>query len=223
MFQFRSRGRAALLAAALAAALPAAGLAPDAAAASAARPGHFSAADRADIQRAQDYLNAITSLKARFLQIADNGSQAEGTAYLDRPGRLRLQYDPPSPLLVVADGTFLIVQDKTLDNPSYIPLSQTPAGVLVQANVRLDGGDLRVTRVIHQPGVIGIGVEQADDPGEGELTLVFSDRPFELRQWRVRDAQGLTTTVSLYDVDTGMKLDPDLFVFKMPGFGRPKF
>lgn len=95
--------------------------------------------------------------------------------------------------------------------------------MLVQANVRLDGGDLRVTRVIHQPGVIGIGVEQADDPGEGELTLVFSDRPFELRQWRVRDAQGLTTTVSLYDVDTGMKLDPDLFVFKMPGFGRPKF
>jgi len=222
MFQFRSGCRAVWLAAALSAAFPAAALAPRAAAAGEAQRGHFSAADRADIQRAQDYLNAITSLKARFLQIADNGNQSEGTAYLDRPGRLRLQYDPPSPLLVVADGTFLIVQDKTVDNPSYIPLGQTPAGVLVRDNVRLDGNDLHVTRVIHQPGVISIGVEQADDPGEGELTLVFSDKPFELRQWRVRDAQGLTTTVSLYDVATGMKLDPGLFVFKMPGFGRPK-
>ncbi len=215
MFHIRSIGRGLLLALALAA-----GAAPSATAAESGN--HLTRDDRADVQRAQDYLNGITSLKARFLQIADNGSQAEGTAYLDRPGRLRLQYDPPSPLLVVADGTFLIVQDKTVDNPSYIPLGQTPAGVLVRANVQLDGKDLHVTRVSRPPGLVAIGVEQADDPGEGELTLVFSDRPLQLRQWQVRDAQGRITTVSLYGVTTGMKLDPKLFEFEMPGFGRPK-
>ena len=65
--------------------------------------------DRADVERAETYLNQITTLKARFLQLAPHGGQAEGTAYFSRPGRMRLQYDPPSPMLVVADGTFLIV------------------------------------------------------------------------------------------------------------------
>ena len=222
MLQLPIKGRAAVLAALLAVIVPAGGLRPGPAVAAEARHGALTAQDRADIRRAQDYLNGVTSLKARFLQISGNGNQAEGTAYLDRPGRLRLQYDPPSPLLVVADGTFLIVQDKTVDNPSYIPLGQTPAGVLVRDNVQLDGKDLRVTRVSRQPGVLAIGVEQADDPGEGELTLVFSDRPLELRQWRVLDAQGQITTVSLYGITTGMKLDPDLFEFKDPRFGRPK-
>lgn len=192
-----------------------------AAPAAAAPAKHFTQQDRADIQRAQDYLNGVTSLKARFLQINGNGGQSEGTAYLSRPGHLRLQYDPPSPLLVVADGTFLIVQDKTVDNPSYIPLGQTPAGMLVRDHVQLDGKDLEVTRVSHQPGVLSVTVEQADDEDQGTLTLVFSERPFQLRQWQVQDSQGQTTSVSLYDVTTGLTLDPSLFEFKDPNFGRP--
>jgi outer membrane lipoprotein-sorting protein len=187
-----------------------------------AKRAQLSAQDRVDIARAQDALNAIDTLKARFLQISSNGGQAEGTAYLHRPGRLRLQYDPPSPLLVVADGTFLIVHDNTLGNPSYIPLGSTPAGVLVRNNVQLDGKDLAVTHVSHQPGVIAITVVQAEDSGDGQLTLVFTDRPFQLRQWRVVDPQGQTTTVSLYDVETGLALDSKLFEFKDPNFGRPK-
>jgi outer membrane lipoprotein-sorting protein len=180
------------------------------------------AADKADVREAEAYLNGISSLKARFLQISGNGSQAEGTAYLSRPGKMRLQYDPPSPLLVVADGKFLIVHDKTLDNPSYLPLDSTPAGVLVRPNVQLDGKDLKVIRVSHQAGVVAITVVQAEDPAQGSLTLIFTERPFELRQWRVLDAQGQTTTVSLYEVQTGLPLDPKLFEFVDPNFGRPK-
>ncbi len=216
MFHMPSKGRAALLAALLAAAPASLTLPARPAVAGQEVRGQFTARDRADIQQAQDYLNSITSLKARFLQIGSNGGQAEGTAYLSRPGKLRLQYDPPSPLLVVADGTFLIVQDKTVDNPSYIPLGQTPAGVLVRDHVQLDGSDLKVTRVARQPGVLEVTVQQADDPGQGELTLVFSERPFQLRQWRVLDAQGQTTTVSLYNVLLGVKLDPSLFEFEDP-------
>jgi outer membrane lipoprotein-sorting protein len=182
----------------------------------------LSAQDRADIQRAEDYLNSVTTLKARFLQISGNGNQAEGTAYLSRPGRMRLQYDPPSPMLVVADGTFLIVHDKELGEPSYIPLGSTPAGVLVRENVRLDGKDLTVTRVVRLPGVLNISLVETDEPGQGELTLVFSESPFALRQWRVVDAQGTTTTVSLYESQTGLRLDPKLFEFKDPNFGKTK-
>lgn len=182
----------------------------------------LSAQDKADVARAEDYLNGVTTLKARFLQISGNGNQAEGTAYLSRPGKMRLQYDPPSPMLVVADGTFLIVHDKELGEPSYIPLGSTPAGVLVRENVRLIGKDVTVTRVIRLPGVLNVSLVETDEPDAGELTLVFSESPFALRQWRVVDAQGTTTTVSLYESQTGLKLDPKLFEFKNPNFDKPR-
>ena len=79
--------------------------------------------DRADVAAVEDYLNGFATLKAHFLQIADDGAQAEGTAYISRPGRLRLQYDPPAQLVLLADGTFLIVDDKRYPHPSYVLLS----------------------------------------------------------------------------------------------------
>jgi outer membrane lipoprotein-sorting protein len=133
-----------------------------------------------------------------------------------------MQYDPPSPVLVVADGSFLIVHDKELGEPSYIPLGSTPAGILVQSNVKLDGKDVHVVRVNHLPGVLNVTLVQADDPQAGELTLVFSEKPFGLRQWRVTDAQGQTTTVSLYEPQTGVALDKKLFEFRDSKFDKPK-
>ncbi len=182
----------------------------------------LSAADKADVERAEGYLNGITTLKARFLQVSPNGASVEGDAFLSRPGRLRMQYDPPSPLLVVADGDFLIVHDRQLGEPSYIPLGSTPAGILVRPGVKLDGPDLAVTRVVRLPGVVRVAVVAADDPAAGEITLVFSDRPFALRQWQVRDPQNQVTTVSLFEAQTGLTLDPKLFEFQNPNFIKPK-
>lgn len=182
----------------------------------------LSAQDKADIERAETYLNAVTTLKARFLQVSPNGSSVEGDVYLSRPGRLRLQYDPPSPLLVVADGTFLIVHDRQLGEPSYIPLGSTPAGILVRPGVKLDGGDVAVTRVIRLPGVVRVSMVEAEDPAAGEITLVFSDKPFQLRQWQVKDAQNQITTVSLFEAQNGLSLDAKLFQFKDPKFSAPK-
>ena len=178
--------------------------------------------DKADIERAETYLNGITTLKARFLQISPNGTSVEGDAYLSRPGKLRLQYDPPSPLLVVADGSFLIVHDRQLGEPSYLPLESTPAGVLVRANVKLNGGDVTTTRVVRLPGVVRVSLVQSDDPAAGEITLVFSDAPFALRQWQVKDAQSQITTVSLFEAQSGLTLDPKLFQFQDPKFLKPK-
>lgn len=178
--------------------------------------------DKTDIARAETYMNGITTLKARFQQFAPNGNVAEGTAYFWRPGRMRLQYDPPSPILVVADGDFLIVHDQELGEPSYIPLGSTPAGVLVRENVQLNGKDLAVSRVTRAPGVLNISVVESDDPAQGEITLVFTEQPFALRQWRVLDAQGSITTVSLYETQSGMTLDRKLFQFSNPKFIKPK-
>lgn len=182
----------------------------------------LSEADKAEVERVETYLNGITTLKARFLQVSPNGASVEGDAYLSRPGRLRLQYDPPSPLLVVADGTFLIIHDSQLGEPSWLPLNSTPAGVLVRPNVKLQGGDVAVTRVTRMPGVIRVSLVEADEPGAGEITLVFSDRPFMLRQWQVRDTQNQVTTVSLFEAQNGLTLDSKLFEFKDPKFTKPK-
>lgn len=181
----------------------------------------LSEADKAEVERVETYLNGITTLKARFLQVSPNGASVEGDAYLSRPGRLRLQYDPPSPLLVVADGTFLIIHDSQLGEPSWLPLNSTPAGVLVRPNVKLQGGDVAVTRVTRMPGVIRVSLVEADEPGAGEITLVFSDRPFMLRQWQVRDTQNQITTVSLFEAQNGLTLDSKLFEFKDPKFTKP--
>jgi outer membrane lipoprotein-sorting protein len=178
--------------------------------------------DRADIERAESYLNGVTTLKARFLQVSPNGTSVEGDVYLSRPGKLRLQYDPPSPLLVVADGSFLIVHDRQLGAPSYLPLDSTPAGILVRANVRLDSGDVAVTRVVRLPGVVRISMVEAEDPAAGEITLVFSDAPFVLRQWQVKDTQNQITTVSLFEAQNGLTLDPKLFKFQDPNILNPK-
>ncbi len=177
-------------------------------------------ADRADVDRAEGYLNGITTFKAHFMQVSPDGGTAEGTVYLWRPGRLRLDYDPPSPIQVIADGNFLIYYDKQLKQVSYVGLDSTPAGILVRPQVKLDGNDLKVTKVGHQPGILTVTVTKAADPAQGRISLVFTEQPFQLRQWQVTDPQGQVTTVSLFDAQTGLVLDKDLFYFKDPKLGH---
>jgi outer membrane lipoprotein-sorting protein len=161
-------------------------------------------------------LNSVATLKAHFMQVSPDGSTTDGTVYLSRPGKLRLDYEPPSPIQVIADGNFLIYYDKQLKQVSYLGLDSSPAGVLVRAKVKLSGGDLKVTKVAHQPGVLQVTIIRADDPGQGSITLVFTQSPFQLRQWQVTDPQGQITTVSLFDAELGVALDKEMFYFKDP-------
>ncbi|PKU21792.1 LolA family protein [Telmatospirillum siberiense] len=177
-------------------------------------------AESADVEKAENYLNGITTFKAHFMQVNPDGATAEGTVYLWRPGRLRLDYDPPSPIEVVADGNFLIYYDKQLQQVSYLGLDSTPAGILVRPAIKLNGEDLKVTKVGHQPGIMNVTVIKAADPSQGRITLVFTESPFQLRQWQVTDPQGQVTTVSLFDASTGLTFDKDLFYFKDPKLGH---
>lgn len=178
-------------------------------------PALAQSADAGDIARAETYLDSIRTLEARFLQIAPDGSVAEGGFFLSRPGRLRLDYDAPNPNLLVADGRALVHIDRHLKTIAYLPLDSTPAGLLVRERIRLSG-DLRVVGVERGPGTLRIAIVQATDPRAGRIVLAFSERPFALSSWAFVDAQGQTTRLSLLDARVGQAIDPARFTFVDP-------
>jgi outer membrane lipoprotein-sorting protein len=175
----------------------------------------LTAQDKTDIARIEAYLNTLKTLKARFLQVAPDGTTAGGLAWLERPGRMRFQYDPPSPLLLVAGAGLVVFYDSQLDQTSNFPLSQTPLGILLRDNLKLSG-DVTVTGIQRLPGQIQVTLVRTASPGDGSLTLVFADTPLALRQWSVVDAQGKETRVSLFDVELGGSFDPEMFYFVDP-------
>ncbi len=183
-----------------------------------ARADGLTAADHADLSRIEAYLNGVHTLKARFLQVSPNGGTAEGVAWLDRPGRMRFQYDQPSPLLLVAGHGLFIFHDSQLNQTTNLPLSATPLGLLLRDNLRL-AGNVTVTGLERQPGQIQVSMVRTASPQDGSLTLVFADNPLALRQWTVVDAQRQETRVTLFDVQLGGSFDPGLFVY-VPGVSK---
>ena len=163
----------------------------------------------------ESYLNSIKTLSARFLQVDSDGNVTNGRFYLRRPGRLRFEYDDPSPLLIVADGIWLILHDRELGQVSRYPLFETPLGALVDEPVNLRE-KVEVVRVEQGLGVLRIMVVDRANPDEGWIDITFTEPPLILRQWKVRDAQGGTIELSLTDIRVNQKLDPNLFFFEDP-------
>jgi outer membrane lipoprotein-sorting protein len=176
--------------------------------------------DNADLGRIETYLDGLRTLKAHFLQVAPNGALSQGTAWLDRPGRMRFQYDPPSPLLLVAGHGLVVFNDKSLNQTSNIPIGRTPLGILLADHVRLQG-DVTVTGMQRLPGQLQVSLIRTASPGDGTLTLIFADNPLTLRQWTVLDAQHQETRVTLYNVETGGQFDQKLFQFIDPRALQP--
>jgi len=172
--------------------------------------------DIADLVRIEKSLNSIKTMQARFLQVTSTGEYSEGQIYLNRPGRMRIEYDPPVLVTVVADGANLIYIDKEMDQTTAVLLSLTPAELILRDNLSLTSDEILVTGFMRSPGIIRVSLVKADDPLEGQLTLIFSDAPLELRKWAVTDAQGVKTTVSLLGPRFGIKLDGALFEHHMP-------
>ncbi len=178
-------------------------------------PAALSAQDQADIARVEAYLNTLRTLKARFQQIAPNGDISGGQAWIDRPGRMRFQYDPPSPFLLVGGHGLLVFHDSQLQQTSNIPIGRTPLGLLLSDNLKLSGA-VTVTGVTRYPGQLQVTLLRTATPGDGTLTLVFADNPLALRSWMVVDAQRKETRVSLFDVQLGGKFDQSLFSYVDP-------
>lgn len=169
-----------------------------------------------DVARAESYLNTLKTVRAEFVQQNSAGETSSGKFWLQRPGRLRFQYEAPVAHFMVADGAFINFWDAKVKNQTSAPISQTLADFILRDKISFSG-DVKVDGVQNKEGVLSIRLVQAASPQSGSLTLVFDAQPLQLRQWQVVDAQGQTTTTSLLNPVSGEKFDPALFVFKVPG------
>jgi len=170
--------------------------------------------DGADLQRIAAYLSGIRTMYAKFQQVSAGGGRATGQLWMARPGRMRFEYDPPSPILLLADMFYVYYVDKELVQMSKVGLKSTPAWLLLRDPVTFS--DLIVTRFERSANTIKLTVVEKAEPDNGSLTMVFNDNPLALRQWSIVDQQHKTTTVSLYDERFGVALDPKLFVYQDP-------
>lgn len=173
--------------------------------------------DQATIGRIEAYLNGLTSVQSRFVQRAANGGQATGSLYIERPGKMRVEYDPPVPVLIVSTGVLLILFDAELGQTTHLPIEASPASVLIRDAVSL-GDDVEVRGLARGDGLVHLtlGDEGRLGMGAGQITLDFVEDPLDLRSWTVVDAEGKTTKVSLLDPRYGVNLDPVLFKFVDP-------
>jgi outer membrane lipoprotein-sorting protein len=167
-------------------------------------------ADKADLARVEGYLNGMSSVKASFQQFTESEGLAFGRIYLRRPGRLRVEYDPPSEILLIADGTLLSYYDAELNHLEQVPLNLSPMWFLLRENVKL-GGDVTVTSFKKAANSILVGLVQSDEPDAGSVVLEFGDKPLELRQWTITDSAGTQVRVGLYDAEFGVPLSAALF------------
>ena len=168
------------------------------------------AADQPDLARLLDYLNNLHSLRARFEQVAADGAVSRGTVWMERPGRIRFQYDPPTPLLLIAGHGEVYFHDFQLNQTSTVPLGRTPLSILLAERITFSG-PVTVTDVQRQPNEIQVSLVRSANPGEGLLALVFTDNPLSLWQWTVVDAQHKITRVTLSNVQVGGHFEDNLF------------
>lgn len=190
-------------------------LAPPVMAAEPVRAARLGAAEKAELARIEAYLNGITALRARFFQVGQGGETAEGKFLLARPGRMRFEYDPPNGMLLISTGSDLVVHDADKRETSFFPLSSTPLVFLGKPKISFEG-EVTVTGFEQSAGQIAVSLRMSKDAENGELTLIFADKPLSLRQWIVRDAQDRVTRVSLSQIETGISLDKSLFQFVDP-------
>jgi outer membrane lipoprotein-sorting protein len=176
-------------------------------------------ADFADLAEIERYLDSIRTMAANFQQFDQEGRLTTGRIYLARPGRLRVEYDPPTPYLLVASSGALVYYDAEIDQLTTLPLSSTPAAFLLKDRISLTEG-VSVRDFVRGPGALRVEVVDAEDEGGGSVLMVFQDRPLALKQWTVTDAQGLKTKVVLTETEFDVALDPGLFALptaKGPG------
>lgn len=171
----------------------------------------FDANQRALAAKVSAYLSSVQNLSGNFVQVGPDGSRTTGTFYMLKPGKIRFEYDDPSPIALVADGTSVIVRDRRLATQDVYPLSQTPLRYLLASHIDLLK-DTNVTGITADDLYISITIEEKQAvTGTSRLTLMVGAKDDKLKQWTVTDPQGYDTTVAVYNLDASKKPDPSLF------------
>ena len=171
----------------------------------------FDDKQRALAARVSAYLSGVQTLTGKFSQIGPDGRRTTGHLFLQKPGRVRFEYDPPTPIDIVADGTQVAVNDRQLGTHDVYPLSQTPLRFLLADRIDLLQ-DTNVVSVTADNGFVTVVIEEKQPfVGTNRLSMMFDPKDFKLRQWTITDVQGLDTTVAVSNLDTSKRPDPNLF------------
>jgi len=171
----------------------------------------FDANQKAQAARVSAYLSSLQTLVGNFVQVGPDGSKTKGDFYIQKPGKVRFEYDPPSPIELIADGSSLAVRDKKLATQDIYPLSQTPLRYLLSDRIDLMK-DTNVVSVTSDDLYVSVTIEEKQALiGTSRLMLMVGAKDGQLKQWTVTDPQGYDTTVAIYNLDSGKKVDPGLF------------
>src|SRR2546421_8848382 len=172
----------------------------------------FDANQRALIDRVNVYLMSMQTLVGDFVQIGPDGRRSDGKLYLQKPGRVRFEYNPPSPIELVADGNSVVVRDRKLETQDLYPLSQTPLRFLLADRIDLLK-ETNVVAVSADDTFVSLQIEEKQTlGGTHKVLLMFSVKDMQLKQWTITDPQGFDTTGALANLDASKKLDPSMFV-----------
>lgn len=169
------------------------------------------AAQQISLNELSRYLNGLTTAKSAFTQINDDGTISTGTIFIKRPGRVRFEYDPPERALVLASaGAVVIFDPKTNQAPETYPLSRTPLSIILAKNVNLAQADMVVAHSYDGTSTT-VTAQDPKRPDLGNIQLVFTGKPTELRQWVINDDAGSRTTVILGALEKGGRMPNSLF------------
>ena len=168
----------------------------------------------AETKQIEDYLNNIKTLSATFVQTASNGGSAEGKIYIAKPNKIRMEYNDPTSVLIVGDGSFIVYNDKELDQVTHIDYDDIPATLILANDLKIDGKNLKISDFYSDSGIMVATLEYPKKPDVSPITLTFEKDPFELKQWKIVDPQSVEVTVSIYNTLKDQSLNGDLFKFK---------
>lgn len=167
-----------------------------------------------NINKIETYLNNIKSMEATFVQMSSNGGTAEGRLFIEKPNKIRMEYADPTNVLIVGDGKYIIYNDTELEQVTHIDYDDIPATLILANDIKIDGKKIKVSDFYQDSGSTSITLDYMNKGDIGPITLVFSNNPMELKQWKIVDPQSVEVTVSLYDTKKDVALDNRLFEFK---------
>ncbi len=171
----------------------------------------FDDKQRAQAAKISSYLSSLQNLTGNFVQVGPDGSRSTGTFYIQKPGKVRFEYDPPSKIAIVADGSSVIVRDTKLATQDLYPLSQTPLRFLLSDKIDLMK-DTNVVGVTADDMFVSVTIEEKQPlVGTSRLMLMLGAKDNQLKQWTITDPQGYDTTIAIYNLDVLKKIDPSLF------------
>ena len=166
------------------------------------------------VKQIENYLNSVKTLKAEFVQTASNGNTAEGTLWVEKPNKIRMEYKEPTNVLIVGNGDYIVYNDKDLEQVTNIDYEDIPASLILAHNIKIDGKQIKVSNSYEDAGSTVVTLRYPEKPEIAPITLTFTNSPFALRQWSIVDPQSVEVVVSLYNTEADTPLNQDLFRFK---------